>query len=88
MGRKTKWVYSIPFTIPKGKKQTLYRYFNENEAPFQATIVIYVHEEKSKNDFIIYNKTNIITNMQGKDKLFYHLTIPSSGEYIFKLNNE
>lgn len=76
-------------TIRVNKKDFEVFYEEIEQVPVVITCAFYLHEEKGKIDFEVFNpKKKSIFRLKSKNRGFYEFEVREPGKYEFHLNNE
>ena len=76
-------------TLRVAKKDFEVFYEEIEQVPVVITCAFYLHEEKGRIDFDVYNaKRKSIFKLKSKNRGFYEFEVQEPGRYEFHLNNE
>ena len=77
----------LTFKIPRREYEIFYDVIET--VPVNVTVAYYVHDDKSKIDFEVYNnRQKIIYKLKGKNRGFAEFLVREPGRYEFHLSNE
>jgi hypothetical protein len=76
-------------TVKIAKKDLTIFYEDISKVPTTVTVAFYVHEEKEKIDFEVYEgEKKLLKKIKGKNREFYEFNVTKPASYSFHLNNE